>query len=147
MTALQIHDGILHHQDCSGLITHLYHVDKLAFLLRLHAFEKKSEIFAVINSCSTLIPSMDSMTLTNHSSESAGSTDLWGKAMSFYQRVIRSGCVFGPAASFSRNIPQGDQCYPGYVLYELKPELLPPVTDMLTTPSTAPQFHLPPRFP
>lgn len=58
MTALQIHDGILRHQDCSGLITHLYHVDKLAFLLRLHAFEKKSEIFAVKNSCSTLIPGL-----------------------------------------------------------------------------------------
>lgn len=41
MTALQIHDGILHHRDCSGLITHLYHADKLAFLLGLHAFEKK----------------------------------------------------------------------------------------------------------
>lgn len=85
------------------------------------------------------------MALTNRSSESAASTDLWGKA--FYQRVIQSGCVFGPAASFSRNIPQGDQCYAGYVLYELKPELLPPVTLMLTTPSTSPQFPLPPRFP
>lgn len=87
------------------------------------------------------------MAPTNHSSESAGSTDFLGKDMSFYQRVIQSGCVFGPAASFSRNITQGDQCYAGYVLYELKPELLPPVTLMLTTPSTAPQFPLPPRFP
>lgn len=145
MTALQIHDGILHHRDCSGLITHLYHADKLAFLLRLHAFEKKKWDICCYKLLFHTHPGTLWLRLIIH--QNLLDRQIFGGKLCLFTSVSFSLAVFGPAASFSRNIPQGDQCYAGYVLYELKPELLPPVTLMLTTPSAAPQFPLPPRFP
>lgn len=112
---------------------------------------KKTEILAERNPCTrTSLPPLDSLAPTNRppEPEPAASQTLRGEKLCFPPPSARYDSLLvcrGPPVH--RQTAEQRVTDTGYLLYELRHELLPPVTLALTTSSTARQSPLSPGFP